>query len=70
MEIYKIPSCWPSNSIHGIQISGKGHNKKDMLAKENLIEDKEIYPNLIKLDPTLLDFIFQICLVFKKNKAS
>ena len=63
MEIYKIPSCWPSTSINGIQISGNFKFNKDMLTKENLNEDKEMLNNRTKLDPTLIDFIFQSCSV-------
>ena len=35
-----------------------------MLSKDNLVEDKEMTLNPIKLDPILFDFIFQICVVY------
>lgn len=56
MEIYKIPACWPTTFINGIPVS-------DMLLKENLMDKKyKCFQSFnIKLDQTLIDFIFQFC---------
>jgi len=68
MEIYKIPSCWPSSFVYGISVTGNSVIKLEMLQKENQVEGryKEIsYYNSIKLDINLIDFIFQFCSVLK-----
>lgn len=58
MEIYKIPACWPTSFFNGIPLT-------DMLLKENLLNKKysSFQSSSAKLDPTLIDFIFQFCKV-------
>ena len=58
MEIYKIPACWPTSFFNGIPLT-------DMLLRENLLNKKysSFQSSSAKLDPTLIDFIFQFCKV-------
>lgn len=56
MDIYKIPSCWPTTFIYGIPIA-------EMLQKENLIDKKFKHANNVRTDNVLLDFVFQFCVI-------
>ena len=58
MEIYKIPACWPTSFFNGIPLT-------DFLHKDNYLNQKYItfQKSTTKLDPTLIDFIFQFCQV-------